>query len=718
MNRDIPAHQPALTRPLPGPGNHEAETGGAPGAGGATPSPTPSPASLAPAQSVSTPFSITKLLKNTEFWLNKVGIVLFLFGVAFLFKYALDHRWLSEEMRVGIGALLGSVLLGLGLWLHKERRHFSQVLLGGAIATYYITGYAAYVVFPNLGVPYDIAFGAMALVTALAFALSLWGDDLSLSLIGVTGAMLIPFVLNNWAVDPLFLSGYARVVLAGMGAIYLFRGWRSLLWASFVGGWAIVTVAAWGSTFGRDITLMKQTDLQVTLLVMMAVFWAAPVLHEVLWRRNPLRFRKPAIAFINDPQLRHVLDAHLYVLPVLVPIFTLSLSELVWGSVVPYTKWDMAAFGLAGLYVLTAKLVREYNTRLAYTHTLMSIVLLNLGLLLVLGDTGFLWGNGNALYLGLAVEAAVLHFMAARFSDRGLSVMGHIVSGVVGLWLLERVMHDTSYFPAIINPYALADLLVMGLIFAASFVQRPPLVGYAYRLLVHIAALAWLWREFSHLQNPLDYLLLGAALYATLLHLATLRAWRTGDGPMTQMATQLVIGAVGVGLLTKIVLGLILRNADALAVLNNKGLADLGVIALIALVGWTLRRDHVYAPAYGLWLHFAFLGWTWQEVGLLQSGNGFVTIVWGAYALLLIGVAIYMIRKPRLAQSEQPAFSTPQAIILLLGLTTLFGVAGKLFLVDLHDLDAIWRILLFLGFGGLFLLVSYYLQGLVKQAES
>ncbi len=40
----------------------------------------------------------------------------------------------------------------------------------------------------------------------------------------------------------------------------------------------------------------------------------------------------------------------------------------------------------------------------------------------------------------------------------------------------------------------------------------------------------------------------------------------------------------------------------------------------------------------------------------------------------------------------------------------LFGISGKLFLVDLAEVEALWRVLLFLGFGGLFLALSYYLR--------
>jgi uncharacterized membrane protein len=48
-------------------------------------------------------------------------------------------------------------------------------------------------------------------------------------------------------------------------------------------------------------------------------------------------------------------------------------------------------------------------------------------------------------------------------------------------------------------------------------------------------------------------------------------------------------------------------------------------------------------------------------------------------------------------------------------LATLLLMVAKLFLVDLAALDALWRILLFLTLGGLFLLISYFLQGLWRE---
>jgi len=46
------------------------------------------------------------------------------------------------------------------------------------------------------------------------------------------------------------------------------------------------------------------------------------------------------------------------------------------------------------------------------------------------------------------------------------------------------------------------------------------------------------------------------------------------------------------------------------------------------------------------------------------------------------------------------------------GRLTLFAVVAKLFLVDLVEVDALWRILSFLVFGAVFLALSYWLRDL------
>jgi uncharacterized membrane protein len=95
-------------------------------------------------------------------------------------------------------------------------------------------------------------------------------------------------------------------------------------------------------------------------------------------------------------------------------------------------------------------------------------------------------------------------------------------------------------------------------------------------------------------------------------------------------------------------------------------------------------------------LHVGWLAWVWNELVPLANGQAYVSGVWAltAVALLLAGTA-------RRVQG-----------VMVAGLATLGLFVGKLFLVDLSALPALWRIALFLASGGLFVLLSYSLPGL------
>lgn len=98
--------------------------------------------------------------------------------------------------------------------------------------------------------------------------------------------------------------------------------------------------------------------------------------------------------------------------------------------------------------------------------------------------------------------------------------------------------------------------------------------------------------------------------------------------------------------------------------------------------------------AYRYFVHGALLCFLWRELARMDGGEGFATVAWGAYALglLLFGM------------------SRARPLVEKTALATLLVVVAKLFMVDLAALEAIYRILLFLGFGGVFLFFSYALQ--------
>jgi uncharacterized membrane protein len=127
---------------------------------------------------------------------------------------------------------------------------------------------------------------------------------------------------------------------------------------------------------------------------------------------------------------------------------------------------------------------------------------------------------------------------------------------------------------------------------------------------------------------------------------------------------------------------------------------DLVVIGLIFASSF-LQASRQETLVYRIAAHIAVLWLLWRELADMPDGNGYITLAWGAYGLGLLLAGVLLNRNRSL---------------LTVALATLFLVVGKMLLIDLAALDAVWRILIFLGFGGLFLVLSYYFQRLVGHA--
>jgi len=119
--------------------------------------------------------------QSGEKWFGRIGIALLLFGAVFLFKYSIDQGWITPIIRVLFGLILGIVLLTIGLKLYLKNKMLSRLLLGGGIATYYISIFAAFQLYGLIS--HMLAFGFMALITVIAFMLALRQNEQALSLV-------------------------------------------------------------------------------------------------------------------------------------------------------------------------------------------------------------------------------------------------------------------------------------------------------------------------------------------------------------------------------------------------------------------------------------------------------------------------------------------------------------------------------------------------------
>ena len=650
------------------------------------------------------PFELANL-RRWEWWLNKVGIALLLMGVVFLFKFSWDRGWLqvllTPGVRVGLGIFLGSALVWFGLRVYAERRAFAQVVLGGGIETYYITGFAA---FQMLGVfSYPASFVFMAAVTLLAFALALRQDGVALAAIGVSGGFATPFLLYDGAGALGGLVLYAGLVLTGAMGIYFLKGWRSLLLVAFVGYWAVMFTGYAGVSVVETLPVADGVALQAGAVFGWISLWLVPAAREALRSGDPGRWRVPETgalmrAILGGKERPSVDEIPAHLLSFVLPQILLWTTKLLWGP--DSTTMGLVALGISAIHGLAWAVFRGVERRglVPYTQAIVALLFATLSLAFLL--------EGEMLLLVLAAEAATLHFVARRLSDRVVSLMAHALFAVVGAWTLHLLAAGT--LRRIFEPYAgspflnvsaLASIAVIALAFASSTALAAPDLRRVYRVFGHAAVAGLLLSEIIVLDDG-TWALVALAFYALGLHLLSRRhpEWGTTGG------TNLLSVFVGLWLCFRLALGLLFPDDFGWSFLGPWGLwgiVDLVVIAAILASSWLVGgRKTVFV--YRVAAHAGLLAWLWRELGTLPgSPDAYVTLAWG-----LTGAAMFVAGLRR-----------DHAYLIKGGVATLFLVVAKLFLWDLAALEPIWRVLLFLGFGGLFLILSYHLRNLWNPAD-
>ena len=316
---------------------------------------TPSP--IAASESLGTepavrPAPSFRFVWDGEFWLNRLGIGLLLFGLAFLFKLSVDQGWITPWIRVAFGAVLGAVLLALGLRLDRTRHRFTPVLLGGGIATFYIVGFAAFQLYGLLA--YPAAFALLVVVTLVALGLAVREDDQVLALVGALGGLGTPFLLYNGVGSFVALVAYTCFMLAWTGVLFAYRGWRLVYWTAMLGAWTVFAIAyANGLPPDPALAVPDRWLLQAAILYAWALLWALPLAREVMLIRKlgfaPYRVGGPL-------ETSHPWDertsVHFHLLSLAAPLAALVLFRQLWA--LPNTTWGGVVLGAAFLYLIVA----------------------------------------------------------------------------------------------------------------------------------------------------------------------------------------------------------------------------------------------------------------------------------------------------------------------------------------------------------------------------
>ncbi|MCX7745880.1 MAG: DUF2339 domain-containing protein [Clostridia bacterium] len=169
-------------------------------------------------------------------WVNKVGILLILIGVATALKYTYSN-FMGNEMRGVFAFLIGGVFLLGGEWFsRKEKSIFAQGLTGGGIGVLYLSIFSSFFILKIISL--NVALVTAVLVTLTALVLSLRYNSRTICTLALIGGFL-PFFTYEFAFkldsNGIFIAmGYLFILNLLTLFISLYKKWDIVNYTSFL----------------------------------------------------------------------------------------------------------------------------------------------------------------------------------------------------------------------------------------------------------------------------------------------------------------------------------------------------------------------------------------------------------------------------------------------------------------------------------------------------
>jgi uncharacterized membrane protein len=182
-------------------------------------------------------------------WEGLVGVKLFsaiagialLLAAIFFLRYSVQQGWLQPPVRVAIGMVVAIGLL-VACELKAARRYpaTANALDASAIAILFATFFAAHSLWDLISGP--AAFALLALVTAVAVALSLRRESLFIAVLGLLGGFATPALLSTGENRPVPLFAYLLLLNVGLAWVSYRQVWPVLSWLTVV----LTAIYQWG----------------------------------------------------------------------------------------------------------------------------------------------------------------------------------------------------------------------------------------------------------------------------------------------------------------------------------------------------------------------------------------------------------------------------------------------------------------------------------------
>ncbi len=225
--------------------------------------------------------------------INKIGIAITVIGVALGTKYSIENDLVSPLTRIILGYLAGIGLLGFGIKLKKKYESYSAVLVSGAIAIMYFITFSAYSFYDLI--PQTIAFALMVIFTLFSIIAAINYNKQIIAHIGLVGAYAVPFLLSDGSGRVAVLFSYMTIINIGILIISFKKYWKPLYYSSFGFTWLIFLV--WYAT---EYTHDTHFSLAFSFLALFFVIFYLTFLAYKLIKNEKFGIENIILLFANS----------------------------------------------------------------------------------------------------------------------------------------------------------------------------------------------------------------------------------------------------------------------------------------------------------------------------------------------------------------------------------------------------------------------------------
>jgi len=644
-------------------------------------------------------------------FLNRIGALALIIGMGFFLKYAFDRNWISEWVRVGIGAGAGILLLVGGARFHRKGLPmFAQGLVGAGIAILYLSVYASFNYYQLVSQP--VAFALMAAVTVVTFTQAFFYDALAVSLLGWLGGFLTPFLLSTGEAHPVALFSYIAILDLGLIAVLAVRRkWGVLAPLSLAATYIIYYLWYSSSAGGGD-----GTAAVLFLSIFWGLFHGSDVAAEMLRRdAGGVLRRLPAVAnaVLFYPGFYAVVER--YYDPWLAPVTLLLALLYVFSSLILRRVSDTRAAAYVQ-YVVTAIVLLVIATEIQFpdfvvipVYVLEAVVLFWLGQKMSLK---YLWGMGSGVLLwGCLVLLVTGHTFdlpnpatfVLLWNLRSLAFLSLACGAGIMLFLTTNTADGRgSAIRTILHLVWVCSVFLLLTLETADYFSRLAIGSeetvHAFLKFQRLMTMGLLWLVFGtllfsagHRRQVLTLAIAGTGLI--LLGTALIAVRGIAFDPLAAFSSILNIRV----LILLLAAGAAIWCIHEMQITRVLGdwhdevcllLRILLVVVTLALISSEIRDYYEHAIA---------LRTVEREAATNDLENleqMFLSTGWLVYSIGLMGIGL--LRRVR----------TLRMIAMVL-----FGIAIlKIFFYDLSFLETIYRIVSFIGLGIILLTVSYLYQ--------